>query len=177
MCHMSHFTCHMLQFFFSFSDKVVKLINGGSVINGATSYSFLLKSYYFFYSHTHYFYFKKVSCIKMDMLIPLVHKSFLLTLSVRKSSPEQISAVRRRLAGCASSCRPCHSGSRAGLARNRLGWTEIGYDGQKQAIMGRNRLTVDINREQCTEIDNDGQKQAMTGKKDGQKYVFMGRNR
>ena len=46
-CHMSHVTCHMSQFyfifiyiyvyifFFFFSDKMVKLIGGGSVINGA----------------------------------------------------------------------------------------------------------------------------------------------
>ena len=33
-CHMSHVTCHM-SFFFFFLDKVVKLIGGGSVINGA----------------------------------------------------------------------------------------------------------------------------------------------
>ena len=39
-CHVSHVTCHMSRFFFFFffsflfSDKVVKLIGGGSVING-----------------------------------------------------------------------------------------------------------------------------------------------
>ena len=34
--HMSRVTCHVsLFFFFLFSDKVVKLICGGSVINGA----------------------------------------------------------------------------------------------------------------------------------------------
>ena len=36
-CHMSHVTCN---FFFLFSDKVVELIRGGSVINGATPSSF-----------------------------------------------------------------------------------------------------------------------------------------
>ena len=46
MCHTSRFTCHVsivtchmshinLIFFFFFFDKVVKLIGGGSVINGA----------------------------------------------------------------------------------------------------------------------------------------------
>ena len=35
-CHMSRVTRHMSQFFFLFSDKVVKLIGGGSVINGPT---------------------------------------------------------------------------------------------------------------------------------------------
>ena len=39
MCHMSHVTCHVscVTFFILFfsSDKVVKLIGGGSVINGA----------------------------------------------------------------------------------------------------------------------------------------------
>ena len=38
-CHVSHITCHMshvtIFFFLFFSDKVVKLIGGGSVINGA----------------------------------------------------------------------------------------------------------------------------------------------
>ena len=33
MCHMSHVICHI--FLNSFSDKAVKLIGGGSVINGA----------------------------------------------------------------------------------------------------------------------------------------------
>ena len=32
-CHVSHVTCNFFSFFFS--DKVVKLIGGGSVINGA----------------------------------------------------------------------------------------------------------------------------------------------
>ena len=39
-CHMSHVTCHMscvtFYLFFLFFEKVVKLIGGGSVINGAT---------------------------------------------------------------------------------------------------------------------------------------------
>ena len=35
MCHVSHVTCHMSHvFLFVFLDKVVKLIGGGSVING-----------------------------------------------------------------------------------------------------------------------------------------------
>ena len=39
-CHVSHVTCHMSQvtchyFYLFFSDKVVKLVGGGSVINGA----------------------------------------------------------------------------------------------------------------------------------------------
>ena len=36
MCHMSCVTCHILVFVF---DKVVKLVGGGSVINGATLFS------------------------------------------------------------------------------------------------------------------------------------------
>ena len=41
MCHVSHVTCHVSHvtchnFFLLFSDKVVKLIGGGSVINGPT---------------------------------------------------------------------------------------------------------------------------------------------
>ena len=40
-CHVSHVTCHMSLFYFLFfSDKVVELIGGGSVINGATPSSF-----------------------------------------------------------------------------------------------------------------------------------------
>ena len=35
MRHMSRVTCHFFFFFFFFLDKVVKLIGGGSVINGA----------------------------------------------------------------------------------------------------------------------------------------------
>ena len=34
-CHVSHVTCHMLFFLVGGGDKVVKLIGGGSVINGA----------------------------------------------------------------------------------------------------------------------------------------------
>ena len=34
-CHVSHITCQDFLFLFFFSDKVVKLIGGGSVINGA----------------------------------------------------------------------------------------------------------------------------------------------
>ena len=51
MCHMSHVMCdvscvtfHMSHFCSSFlfsSDKVLKLVGGGSVINGATSSSFI----------------------------------------------------------------------------------------------------------------------------------------
>ena len=48
MCHVSHVTCpcHMSHFFSSsfFSDKVVKLIGGGSVINGA----YPVYSFFFF---------------------------------------------------------------------------------------------------------------------------------
>ena len=40
--HLSHVMCHMSHFFFS--DKVVKPIGGGSVINGATPSSFMYKS-------------------------------------------------------------------------------------------------------------------------------------
>ena len=40
MCHVSHVTCHMSHvtyiYFFFFFYKVVKLVGGGSVINGAT---------------------------------------------------------------------------------------------------------------------------------------------
>ena len=37
MCHVSRVTCHMSHvFFFVFFDKLVELIGGGSVINGAT---------------------------------------------------------------------------------------------------------------------------------------------
>ena len=39
MCHVSRVTCHNLFFFFS--DKVLKLIGGGSVINGAYPVQFL----------------------------------------------------------------------------------------------------------------------------------------
>ena len=53
ICHVSHVTCHVscvtchmshVTFFFSssFSDKVVKLIGGGSVINGAYPVLFTL---------------------------------------------------------------------------------------------------------------------------------------
>ena len=37
MCHMTHFTCHMSIFMcnMSYMDKVVNLVNGGSVINRA----------------------------------------------------------------------------------------------------------------------------------------------
>ena len=38
MCHVSHVMCQMSHFFFS--DKVVKLSGGGSVINGAYPSSF-----------------------------------------------------------------------------------------------------------------------------------------
>ena len=34
-CHVSHVTCQMSHFF----DRVVKLVSGGSVINGATPFS------------------------------------------------------------------------------------------------------------------------------------------
>ena len=37
-CHVSHVTCNVSLFFFL--DKVVKLIGGGSVINGAYPSSF-----------------------------------------------------------------------------------------------------------------------------------------
>ena len=42
-CHVSHVTCHMshLFIFFFFPDKVVELIGGRSVINGATPSSFI----------------------------------------------------------------------------------------------------------------------------------------
>ena len=43
---MSHVTCHMSRvtfFFLFFSDQLVKLIGGGSVINGATPSSFVRK--------------------------------------------------------------------------------------------------------------------------------------
>ena len=41
MCHMSHVTCHgsFVNFFF-FSDKMVELVGGGSVIKGPTPSSF-----------------------------------------------------------------------------------------------------------------------------------------
>ena len=41
-CHVSRVTYHVSRFFiiFFFSDKVVKLIGGGSVINGAYPVSF-----------------------------------------------------------------------------------------------------------------------------------------
>ena len=41
-CHVSRVTCHVsrVRFFFFFFDKVVELIGGGSVINGATPSSF-----------------------------------------------------------------------------------------------------------------------------------------
>ena len=45
MCHMSCVTCHLWRvtyLFFFLSDKVVKLVGGGSVINGATLSSFTL---------------------------------------------------------------------------------------------------------------------------------------
>ena len=46
MCHVSHVMCHYVFFvlFFSlfFTDIVVTLVGGGSVVNGATPSSFLL---------------------------------------------------------------------------------------------------------------------------------------
>ena len=36
MCHILHGACHFLPFFTFFLDKVVKLVGGRSVINGAT---------------------------------------------------------------------------------------------------------------------------------------------
>ena len=35
-CQVSHFTCNFYLFFFSFLDKLVKLVSGGSVIHGPT---------------------------------------------------------------------------------------------------------------------------------------------
>ena len=51
MCHMSHVTCRMSRvachiFFFFYSAKVVKLIDGESVINGAYPVFFLVNAYY-----------------------------------------------------------------------------------------------------------------------------------
>ena len=43
MCHKSGVTCHMSQFFSSL-DKLVKLVGGGSVINGATLSIVLMKT-------------------------------------------------------------------------------------------------------------------------------------
>ena len=49
-CHMSHVTCHLIFLKFNFIlifflDKVVKLIVGGSIINGAYPVQFLHKKY------------------------------------------------------------------------------------------------------------------------------------
>ena len=46
MCQMSCVTCHMSHVTCFFLDKVVKLVRGGSVINGATP------SIFFYYLHT-----------------------------------------------------------------------------------------------------------------------------
>ena len=41
-CHVSHVMCHMSQFCWGWGDKVVELVCGGSIINGASPSSFLL---------------------------------------------------------------------------------------------------------------------------------------
>ena len=44
MCHMSCVMCHMSHFLNIFFDNLVKLIGGGSDINGAYPVMFFLKS-------------------------------------------------------------------------------------------------------------------------------------
>ena len=38
MCHISHITCHLFLYFFFY--KVVNLVGGGFIINGATAFTF-----------------------------------------------------------------------------------------------------------------------------------------
>ena len=55
MCQVSHVMCHMSHvnfFLIFFQDIVVKLVGGGSVINGATPSSLLLYLSLVLYKHT-----------------------------------------------------------------------------------------------------------------------------
>ena len=88
-CHMSRVTCHMSHFFYFFfffffsffSDKVVKLIGGGSVINGASLSSF--DSLYQELSHALELEQKKPLCIILGSQYRSYNNALLLTNLLR----------------------------------------------------------------------------------------------